>query len=338
MANEGMTDGVLNGLTRRSATRLFLTGAGLLGGAQYLLAEALARAAQSTFEWHPERAPAGPLAIIVSLTRQRVFVYRNGIQIGTARCSTGKPGHETPTGVFTILQKQKEHYSSTYEDAPMPFMERLTWDGVALHAGKLANYPASHGCVRLPTDFAAKLYELTQVGTPVIIASDHTQPASVFDPGLILGTKARQEVGKVAKKAKNNRNTGPKFAQTEAVTSILVSRADKIIFVLQNGEIVAQGEVTIANPGKPLGSHVFVLQKGDERGFTWVASGFESGNRRRAMKPDTSVVERITPPQEVQDAIDKRMKPGMVFVTTDLPAGPDTRSDKTFKVMDAPAS
>jgi len=345
MADNAMTGSFPNCLTRRSAFRILLTSAGLLSVAPQLVAEALAGPSRkvksaksgSPFEWHPERSPAGPLAIIVSITRQRAFVYRNGIQIGTSRCSTGMKGHETPTGVFTILQKEKEHYSSIYDDAPMPFMERLTWDGVALHAGKVVNYPASHGCVRLPAAFAAKLYEVTQVGTPVIIASDHTQPASVFDPGLILGAKATAELGKAAKKTKAKAK--PKFASTDAVTSILVSRADKWIFVLQNGEIVAQGQVTIANPAKPLGSHVFVLQKGDERGFTWVASGFETDARRRAAKPDTSVVERITPPQEVQDAIDQRMKPGMVFVTTDLPAGPDTRTtDKTFKVMDAPTS
>jgi hypothetical protein len=330
MPSEAMTGGFSNGLTRRTAGRLLLTGAGLLGGAPYLVAAALAKPARTAFEWRPERSPAGPLAIIVSLTKQRVFVYRNGIQIGSSPCSTGKKGHETPTGVFTILQKEKEHYSSTYDNAPMPFMERLTWDGIALHAGKLANYPVSHGCVRLPPAFAAKLYEVTQVGTPVIIASDHTQPASVFDPGLILGAKAKQELAKVAKKTK------PKFSQTDAVTSILVSRADKAIFVLQNGDTVAQGQVTIANPGKPLGSHVFILQKGDERGFTWVASGFDTG--KRAAKPDTSVLERITPPQDVQAAIDQRMKPGMVFITTDLPAAPDTRTDKKFKVMDAPTS
>ena len=103
MGNKSMTDGFLNCLTRRSATRILLTGAGLLGGAHYLVAGALARPARSAFEWHPERAPAGPLAIIVSLTRQRVFVYRNGIQIGASPCSTGKKGHETPTGVFTIV-------------------------------------------------------------------------------------------------------------------------------------------------------------------------------------------------------------------------------------------
>jgi hypothetical protein len=325
------------GLNRRSMIRILVTGAGLL---PFLVSAALAKPAKKDatrlkpgqFEWRLERAPAGPVAIIVSIPKQQVYVYRNGIQIGVSSCSTGKKGHETPTGVFTILQKAKQHYSSTYDNAPMPNMERLTWDGIALHAGKLPGYPASHGCVRLPPAFAEKLYEVTQIGTPVIIAGDHTQPASVFDPGLILGSKAKEELAKVAKKTK----TKPKFAQTDAVTSILVSSADKSIYVLQNGEIVAQGTVTIANPGKPLGSHVFILQKGDERGFTWVASGFESGKGSRAVKPGTSVVERITPPQDVQEAIDKRMKPGMVFVTTDLPATPDTRTDKKFKVMDAP--
>jgi hypothetical protein len=310
-----------------------LTGLGILP-----FTEALAKPAKgggtknsaAQFEWHPERAPAGPVAIIVSLPRQRVFVYRSGIQIGASPCSTGAKGHETPTGVFTILQKAKEHYSSTYNDAPMPHMERLTWDGIALHAGKLPGYPASHGCVRLPAAFAAKLYDVTQVGTPVIIAADHTQPGSVIDPGLILGDKAKAELAKVAKKAK------PKFTQSDAVTSILVSSADKSIYVLQNGEIVAQGKATIANPSKPLGSHVFVLQGGDEKGFTWQASGFDTGNRR-AVKPTTSVVERVAPPENVQKAINERMKPGMVFITTDDLAGPDSRSSKGFVVMDAPA-
>ncbi len=74
--------------------------------------------------------------------------YRNGVRIAVSTCSTGKKGHETPTGVFTILEKDKDHHSSTYNNAPMPNMNRLTWSGVALHAGNLPGYPASHGCVR----------------------------------------------------------------------------------------------------------------------------------------------------------------------------------------------
>jgi len=231
--------------------------------------------------------------------------------------------------VFTILQKEVEHYSSTYDDASMPHMERLTWDGIALHAGKLPGYAASHGCVRLPKPFADKLYGITQVGTPVIIAGDYTHPESVVDPGLLLGAQAKKELAKVAKKTK------PAFAKSDAVTSILVSSADKSIYVVQNGDIVAQGTATIADPSKPLGSNVFVLQGGDEDGFTWEATGFSTG-KGNAKKPSTSIVERVTPPPEVQAAIDERMKPGMVFVTTDQPASADTRSGKDFVVMDAP--
>ena len=110
------------------------------------------------YTWHPERSPSGPLAIVVSLPDQLVHVYRNGIRIAVSTCSTGKPGHSTPTGVFTILQKDKHHHSSTYNNAPMPNMNRLTWSGVALHAGNLPGYPASHGCVRCrwnsPTSFS----------------------------------------------------------------------------------------------------------------------------------------------------------------------------------------
>ena len=145
------------------------------------------------FTWHPERSPEGPVAIIVSIPEQRVFVYRNGIRIGVSTCSTGKPGHETPTGVFTILEKDKNHHSSTYNDAPMPNMNRLTWNGVALHAGNLPGYPASHGCVRLPVKFSEVLFGVTHVGTPVILAGSHTDPKEVTHPGLVLSDYAESE-------------------------------------------------------------------------------------------------------------------------------------------------
>ena len=122
------------------------------------------------FTWHPDRQPSGPVAVVVSLPEQLVHVYRNGIRIAVSTCSTGKPGHSTPTGVFVVLQKDKNHHSSTYNNAPMPNMNRLTWSGIALHAGNLPGYPASHGCVRLPLGFSAKLFEVTHLGTPVIIS------------------------------------------------------------------------------------------------------------------------------------------------------------------------
>ena len=96
------------------------------------------------YEWHPERSPSGPLLVVVSVDDQMAYVYRNGVQIARSTVSTGKAGHDTPTGVFTILQRNVDHESSIYKGAKMPYMQRLTWGGIAMHAGNLPGYPASH--------------------------------------------------------------------------------------------------------------------------------------------------------------------------------------------------
>lgn len=135
------------------------------------------------FQWHPERAGAGQLVMVVSLPAQMVHVYRNGVRIGVSTISSGKPGKETPTGTFEILQKKEMHHSNLYNNAPMPFMQRLTWDGIALHAGKLPGYPASHGCVRLPSKFARLLYGETRKGMLVVVADAASHGPEVLYPG-----------------------------------------------------------------------------------------------------------------------------------------------------------
>ena len=202
------------------------------------------------------------MAIVVSIPKQLVFVYRNGILIGVSTGSTGMPGHATPTGVFTVLQKAVKHTSSKY-DEPMNEMERLTWQGIALHVGDLPGYPASHGCVHLPEEFATDLYGITKIGTPVIITGSHTAPVAVADPGPILGSAALQEVeDKVGKREFSPKNP-------DASMSIVVSGADKRIYVLEDGTMVAEGAATIEDPSKPLGSNVFIWQDGDDTGSTW---------------------------------------------------------------------
>jgi lipoprotein-anchoring transpeptidase ErfK/SrfK len=125
------------------------------------------------YRWHPEAAPAdGPLSIVVSLPLQRAYVFRGGVLIGLSTISTGQPGYDTPVGRFTILQKRVEHRSNLYDDAPMPFMQRLTWDGVALHAGQISGTPESHGCIRLPRVFARNLYGITALGTTVVVIDE----------------------------------------------------------------------------------------------------------------------------------------------------------------------
>lgn len=128
------------------------------------------------FAWRPELAPTGVVEIVVSIPLQRAYVYRGGTMIGVTTVSTGRPGHATPTGSFDILEKRREHYSNLYNNAPMPFMQRLTWDGIALHAGQIPGRPASHGCVRLPLAFARQLFQVTQVGATVHILDESPTP------------------------------------------------------------------------------------------------------------------------------------------------------------------
>jgi lipoprotein-anchoring transpeptidase ErfK/SrfK len=107
--------------------------------------EVAARLKAGEYMWAPDVAPEGAVLLVVSLARQRAVLYRNGLPIAISTVSSGRPGHATPTGIFTVLQRRVEHYSNLYNNAPMPYMQRLTWDGIAMHAGKLPGYPASHG-------------------------------------------------------------------------------------------------------------------------------------------------------------------------------------------------
>jgi hypothetical protein len=123
------------------------------------------------YAWE-DTGTGGPVRVIVSRARQRAYVYRGGVLIGVAAISTGKVGHRTPLGEFTILQKAVHHRSNKYSNAPMPYMQRLTWGGIALHAGPLPGYPASHGCIRLPHGFAQKLFAATTLGAYVQVTDD----------------------------------------------------------------------------------------------------------------------------------------------------------------------
>jgi hypothetical protein len=288
------------------------------------------------FTWHPDRSPRGPVAIIVSIPDQRVHVYRNGIRIAVSTCSTGKAGHATPTGIFTVLEKDKNHRSSTYNDAPMPNMNRLTWRGIALHAGNLPGFPASHGCVRLPLAFSAKLFELTHVGTPVIIAGAARDPADITHPGLILSADAQSEIEGAIAGLKARPVPGPDHGTNPTPpVSILVSSADKTIVVLENGEVIAKGKATLSQPDQPLGSHVFILAGAHDgvAGLAWHAIGHHASDAASANIPAADIVTRVSAPPDVIAAVQARLHPGLVFVTTDLPADPSTRTGRDFVVV-----
>jgi lipoprotein-anchoring transpeptidase ErfK/SrfK len=132
----------------------------------------------------PDEALESGVLIVVSLPSQKMFVFRKGELWDQSRVSTGKPGHATPEGVFPILQKKAMHRSNLYDDAPMPWMQRLTWSGVAIHAGRVPGYPASHGCIRLPQGFAKKLYKITRFNSTIVVVAG--EPISTAKEALEL--------------------------------------------------------------------------------------------------------------------------------------------------------
>ncbi len=178
--------------------------------------------APGSYLWDPVLAMSGPLSMVVDLASQRAFVYRGGKLIGISTISSGKPGHETPDGTFTVLEKEKMHHSNKYEDAPMPYMERLTWDGLALHSGHPHGYPASHGCIRLPNGFAAALFKEQTRGMQVVITGRAPSRADVM---LAAREKARAtETGELqaAKFWQGSTNAPPEPAAgvVQAVASV----------------------------------------------------------------------------------------------------------------------
>ncbi len=131
-----------------------------------------------------EGAAGAPLLAIIALAQQRVSIYGGAGKIMESPVSTGATGHETPAGIYSILEKEEDHHSNLYDDASMPYMERLTWTGISMHAGVLPGYPASHGCTRLSWGFAQKLYQATKPGMRVVIVREDITPAEIEQPEL----------------------------------------------------------------------------------------------------------------------------------------------------------
>lgn len=175
----------LLGAVRSDARRVFVLFGMALAGA---VASVYPVQAAGTAPTEPE-APAitaadDPLQMVISLDAQTIDVYKGLEHIKSGPISSGRRTHPTPTGIFSILEKRRRHYSNLYRNAPMPFMQRLTWSGVALHAGRLPGYPASHGCIRLKKDFAKSLYGMTGRGLHVVVTRGEARPQAIAHPAL----------------------------------------------------------------------------------------------------------------------------------------------------------
>ena len=252
----------------------------------------------------PPPSLKGPLLLIVSIRKQTVTLYDAGVAVAESPISSGTPANPTPTGIFSILEKDLWHRSNIYSDAPMPYMQRLTWEGVALHEGELPGYPASHGCIRLPHDFALRLWRATNIGSRVIISYDGVAPVEFAHPRL-FGPQAEVEQtvtvepdqNVIASRFSATGLSSPSAAIQSSASidapptipprpilarigppagappnrvlrsgplSILISQRDQRMYVRKDFKPLFDFPVAIANLGQPLGSHLFMATVQDE--------------------------------------------------------------------------
>jgi hypothetical protein len=310
----------------------------------------------------------GPLQIIISIADQRVSLYENGILIARSSVSTGVERHPTPLGVFSVISKKKWHRSNIYSGAPMPYMQRITWSGIALHAGELPGYPASHGCIRLTNEFAVRLWHLAKRGTRVIITPEDVQPVEIDNPALFAqkpkvaaaspesGTTTFTSDGVAAATTRGpllpNTDHSAKVsepasagarAQKVAPISVFVSRHLSKLFVRRDSKPLFDVPVTIRNRAEPIGTHVFSVMESDNEGaaIRWTVVSIPERSSpvkdplKRPLVPDkaSASLERIDIPQDVIDRIAQLLTPGSSLIISDHGISHETGKDTDFIVL-----
>jgi hypothetical protein len=257
--------------------------------------------------WAPVVAPSGPVLAVISLPTQRCYVYRNGVLIGVTTVSTGKSGHETPTGVFTVLQKHIDHKSNLYNSAPMPYMQRLTWSGVAMHAGNLPGFPASHGCVRMPLAFSKLLYTVTSLGMTVVITDLEAVPRVAPTPDLL------QSIAATAGASTGVSVWEPQKSPSGPV-SLILSAADRRLIVLRNGILIGSTPVRIS--GKVTETAAYSLTKVDSHGLHWMQLPLPGQNWEGTRELTASDRARVSMSDSFRNSLDSTLTPGVTLVVT----------------------
>jgi hypothetical protein len=367
--------------------------------------------------------PKGPIQIFVSIDQQKLHLYSDGVHVADTSVATGVPSLPTPLGVFSVIQKQVFHRSNLYSNAPMPFMQRITWSGVALHEGESIGHRASHGCIRMPRDFAMRLYGLTRTGARVIVADQELKPSEFADPHLFVHkdkppepapAPVASDAPKIAENADISKTTdaapadaaaplqptalGLRVSTAAAVATpvsatsdtaalpppgkpvdiakaapvkktpiaIFISRKEKKIFVRQDFEPLFDAAVTIEQPDRPLGTHVFTAMDllDDHAAFRWTVVSLpgdppkpvrNAENEKRSAKhprdgrhdddsaktldipppPQTpaEALARIAIPQDAIDRISALMVPGSSLIVSDQGIGDETGEGTDFIVV-----
>ena len=346
---------------------------------------------------HEQPVPQGPLQILISIAKQRVTVYADGTAVARAPVSTGVPDHPTPMGIFAVISKARWHRSNIYSGAPMPYMQRITWSGIALHAGMLPGYPASHGCIRLPEDFAIRLWGLSKMGARVIITRDEVVPVAIANPHLPVPKQSQKKPADAPVVA------APAAEKIELITSVKIATASKVsdgvkattaiepappadvvkdtppprrqgpvqvfvsrkqgkVFVRQGFEPLFEAPVTIAEPDRPLGTHVFTAMQIQDEGASmrWTAVTIPSGYARNsgrdgkrgrklsraeqekaakvtaelaAARTAAAALDRIELPQAAVDRISELLEVGSALIVSDNPMSDETGIDTDFVVL-----
>jgi len=328
-------------MTRRPLLLVLALGGALVAGAadaqgsKVTSPPELARAADKLkpgqWVWAANVAPAGPILVYVDLSRQLATVYRHGVRIGISTVSTGKEGYETTTGVFTILQKDATHHSNRYNNAAMPYQERLTWDGVALHAGGLPGYPESHGCVHLPLQFAKELFAITNLGVTVVVEGDAQDHIRTSDASLLAPIDAKGQPTPPRSLDKQPYRWTPQLAPAGPL-SIIVSKSDQAIVVLRNGVDIGRRMAQI-NDDDP-GSHVITVTSGTDGKPHFVYVGLPGHEEDKGRAVDEATLKRVRMPKGFYDAVRPLVQPGATILVTQSKVGEDGEGRKVT-VVDA---
>jgi hypothetical protein len=321
----------------------------------------------------PQDTSKGPLQIIVSIADQQLSLYDNGALIARSSVSTGVQGHPTPLGVFSVISKERWHRSNIYSGAPMPYMQRITWSGIALHAGVVPGHPASHGCIRLTSDFAIRLWHLAKRGTRVIIASDDVRPVEIANSHLFVSKPKAASVSpeSSAVTVTDNDNSPSRgalvsSAETPEVAnlqipgsipqgavpqkvvpiSVFVSRKLSKLFVRQGFTPLFDVPVKIQNPEQPLGTHVFTAMEfqNDGASLRWtVVSVPEKFKKREAVVEEivatsllakaNDALDRIEIPGEAIEHMSQLLTPGSSVIISDYGISDETGADTDFIVV-----
>ena len=323
---------------------------------------------EETRELKREEHPQGPFQIVVEIAKQEVALYGQNGFIARAPISTGMPGHPTPLGVFTMLSKAKWHQSNIYSGAPMPYMQRITWSGVAMHAGPRPGYPASHGCIRLPEDFAVWLFQTTKVGARVIVTREPAPPVDIQNAKLFVPATFAGDTTKVAMSAAGAAQPDAAVIVADAADKIapqaeqkpsspprpitvFVSRKQSKVFVRQGFTELFDMPVTIADADRPLGTHVYTAMalKDDGKALRWTVISIPSGYRhptakRRGKSEDAEpeplaasnpvdALDRIALPPEAIEKISALISPGSSLIVSDNALSDETDADTDLIVL-----